>query len=278
MPSKNNTTTKETNPENSTNSFNRLGPPFEKSGREVGFRLSGFSSNEAGAVDEGCVELGWFISLYHNGVPVRFIRDIKVYRAQLKPVAVTQYAGEVELLELPIKVEPLFASHHNTAGDMASFEEIKAQPPVLKLTANGAENARLTDLRGYEEAVKVAFLDVEMLRQINLAASFAPEDQSLEMFFSGAEVNYGEMASPHNQHVRFGETAEGTQDPSISFSVKAEALYQFDRAPGTYESANLAARMLSDDERVMLPGLFLLDNCKIYWRMPTGLSDALTTL
>ncbi len=284
MSSPNNTTTKATIQSNAPQYFNRNGKPFEKSTREVGFRISDFSPPVPTLGEENQAEVGWFISFYHNGASVRYVRDIRIYSVRVKPLdpmigpVAKQYAGEVELQELPVLVEPLFASHHNSVGDFASFEETRAQPPVLRLNANGAQDALLTDLRGYDEAVKIAFLDVETLRQINLAIDFASEDQPFEIFFSGAAVNYGEMASPHNQHLRFKETEENSPDPSISFVLKAEALFQTAESSEIYASANLAEKMFAGDDQIMLPGLFLLDTCKTYWRKPTSLSSALALI
>lgn len=286
MPSNRETTTTQ---ENLFEQFNRWEKPFEQSAGEAGFRIVSTSKQErqAGAYEgsgENSSELGWFISFYHNGLPVKYIRDIKVYSLVMQPVDPStgvdagQYLGEVELQELPLQVVPLLLTHHNQAGDIASFEDIRAQAPILKLDPVGAKGALLTDLRGYTSAVKIAFLDAATLKQINLAIDYAPEGKVLDMFFSGAEINYGEMASPYSQNVRFKEVIGNAPDPSISFTLKAEPLYQSAETPAVYESVNLAKKMIAADERVMLPGLFLLDSCKIYWRIPTDQLSVLDTL
>jgi len=227
-------------------------------------------------------EFGLFLKFRNDAnKPIKFIREITFYRltfmstddAAAVGISLPSGAiGQFQLTKLPkLNAVPYLATHKNDAGNVASWSEISTDVPKLHLEDIGKGEDHISLLRGYDEEVEVAFLDGLSLWQMQKAHSvLSPPASSavpdFTFFYSGARANYGEMTGPLNQHDRIKNWTSGRMDPSLAFTLKTEPIGKISATGEYYKSIDIINPKYVALTQVALPGFFLLDPCKTYWK------------
>lgn len=244
---------------------------------EVGFMMQGQDVllkkhyNDAAFLSAPRKDFGIFASFRtQDGKPIKFIHQITFYRLVLtfatSPSAMGNALGSFNLIKIQgVKAVPYRAYHYKIGQDvLADGDEIRSGNFRLSLESivKGADEISL--LRSYDEKVEATFIDALSLWQMGKAMTKLVQFPNLNFFFSGALVNYGEMVGPENQTKRFNKWE--AFDPSLVFTLKAEPIAPTHKQGKEYVSVDIVNPKYIAITEVALPGLFLLDPCKDYWK------------
>lgn len=236
---------------------------------------------------ETSIPIGWLINFYQeNGQPISKIEELipvelrlSIYNNQgqgpipidstWRHTLINGYRAELEPVNIPgLKISAVEVIHHKQ-DDLPQFatpNDVKTSNIVLKVkTVDYGPKA----ISGILPSLRAAYLDYDTIMQIHLTYEHNAPSTDLRFLFTGAEVNYGDMAGTTFESERFNEWATDPSglDPSIISTLKVEPVAKkFDGVNGNYyTSANMYTAFGTQFQNILMPGVTLLPACKRYW-------------
>ncbi len=274
--------------------LNRDGADIEKTiNGQVGFELKGIS-NEINEfclsheeVSERCT-IGFFIYFSNTeGDLFKKVGEIKVKKLEmvfdapsnehwLSRLANTD--GYLELNDTSIEVigHRIFQFHRPGRNYGKPNTTADKQPTVM---LEDATDYGLSTIKGYQESLRIAYLDFGTILHMLMAYSRRIENGSteddisedeLKFLFTGAEINHGEMVSPFFQTERYRDwrvspTDFSGLDTSVTATLKMEGIYRQPGSTTDYISAQVHPFHRAGSSNITLPAVTVLPPCRRFW-------------